>query len=93
MPWLSGDGTRLRFFKLRSTSDLVHSLQHLSFLFSALLFWWALLHGREAQIGYGMAVLYVFSTGVHSSILGALLTFSRRVSGIRSIPGRQQRGD
>ena len=79
MPSRFGDGMRLRFFKPPLTSDLVHSLQHLSFLLSALLFWWALLHGRQAQIGYGMAVLYVFSTGVHSSILGALLTFSPRV--------------
>lgn len=66
-------------FQATVKSDLVHSLQHLSFLLSALLFWWALLRGREAQIGYGMAVLYVFSTGVHSSILGALLTFSPRI--------------
>jgi putative membrane protein len=66
-------------FQATLTSDLVHSLQHLSFLVSALLFWWALLRGREAELGYGMAVLYVFSTGVHSSILGALLTFSPRV--------------
>jgi putative membrane protein len=66
-------------FQATVTSDLVHSLQHLSFLLSALLFWWALLRGRDAQMGYGMAVLYVFSTGIHSSILGALLTFSPRV--------------
>ena len=66
-------------FQATVESDLIHSLQHLSFLLSALLFWWALLRGREAEIGYGMAVLYVFSTGVHSSILGALLTFSPRI--------------
>ena len=56
-------------------SDLVHSLQHLSFLLSALLFWWALFyaHGRRA---YGSGVLYIFTTALHTGILGALLTFA-----------------
>jgi putative membrane protein len=58
-------------------SDLVHTAQHLSFLLSALLFWWALFyaHGRRA---YGSGVLYIFTTAVHSGILGALLTFAPR---------------
>jgi putative membrane protein len=66
-------------FQATVESDFIHTLQHLSFLGSALLFWWALLRGRHAESNYGLAVLYVFSTGVHSSILGALLTFSQRV--------------
>lgn len=57
-------------------SETVHGLQHTSFLISALLFWWALLDGRYGRIGYGAAVLYVFTTAVHSGILGALFTFS-----------------
>jgi putative membrane protein len=60
-------------------SDLVHALQHLSFFGSAALFWWALVHGRYGRAGYGLAVLYVFATGVHSGALGALLTFAPRV--------------
>ena len=63
-------------FQATLTSDLVHSAQHLSFLVSALLFWWALLRGREAHMGRGMAVLYIFTTAIHTSVLGALLTFS-----------------
>ena len=63
-------------FEATLQSDLIHSLQHLSFLISALLFWWALLRRSDAGMGYGAAVLYVFTTAVHSSILGALLTFS-----------------
>jgi putative membrane protein len=66
-------------FQATLTSDLVHTAQHLSFLFSALLFWWALLHGREGHAGYGMSVLYIFTTAIHTSILGALLTFSPMV--------------
>jgi putative membrane protein len=65
-----------RIFEATLDSDLVHSLQHFSFLASALLFWWALLRRRNAGMEYGAAVLYVFTTAIHSSILGALLTFS-----------------
>ena len=63
-------------FQATLTSNLVHSLQHISFLGSALLFWWALVRGRDSRLGYGAAILYVFTTAVHTSILGALLTFS-----------------
>jgi putative membrane protein len=65
-------------FQAAVTSNVVHTLQHLSFLISALVFWWALLRGRYAGQQYGLGVLYVFTTAVHSSILGALLTFSTK---------------
>jgi putative membrane protein len=57
-------------------SELVHALQHLSFLGSALLFWWSLLRMREGRLGRPTAVLYLFTTAVHTTLLGALLTFS-----------------
>jgi len=57
-------------------NETVHALQHLSFLGSALIFWWALLHGRGRAMAYGAAVLYLFTTALHSGLLGALLTFS-----------------
>jgi putative membrane protein len=60
-------------------SEFIHALQHTSFLCSALLFWWTLIHGRFGRMGYGVAVVYVFSTAVHSSILGALLTFASQI--------------
>jgi putative membrane protein len=63
-------------FQATLTSGLVHTLQHLSFLGSALLFWWALIHGRRGLMGYGAAVLYMFTTSVHSGVLGALITFA-----------------
>jgi putative membrane protein len=52
-----------------------HTLQHSSFLVSALLFWWSLLRpsSRSAQ---GAALLYLFTTMVHTGALGALLTLS-----------------
>jgi len=57
-------------------SEGMHTLQHASFLGTALLFWWALLHGREGRIGYGAAVFYLFATAMHGGALGALLTFA-----------------
>ena len=66
-------------FQATIDNDLVHFFQHASFLGSALLFWWAVLHGRHRVSGYGMAVLYMFTTALHSGLLGALITFARRV--------------
>jgi putative membrane protein len=60
-------------------SDFVHALQHLSFLGSASLLWWAIVHGRYGRLGYGVAVLAVFTTGLHGGALGALLTVAPRV--------------
>jgi putative membrane protein len=63
-------------FQATLDNDFIHSLQHSSFLFSALLFWWALMHGRARMRGYGIAVLYVFTTAMHTGALGALITFA-----------------
>jgi putative membrane protein len=71
-----------RFFQMTLASSAVHALQHASFLLTALIFWWALVHGRRGPnagpraAGYGAAVFYLFTTAVHTSALGALLTFS-----------------
>lgn len=66
-------------FEATLRSDAVHTLQHISFLGSALLFWWALIHGPQGLMGYGAAVLYMFTTSVHSGVLGALITFASAV--------------
>jgi putative membrane protein len=68
-----------RLFDATLTSDAMHAAQHISFLATALLFWWALIHGHKRRLGYGGSVLYVFTTAVHMSLLGALLTFSSTV--------------
>ena len=59
--------------------EWVHTAQHLSFFISALLFWWALIHGPQGAMGYGAAVLYLFTTSVHSGVLGALITLAGSV--------------
>jgi putative membrane protein len=60
-------------------SELVHAAQHATFLGTALLFWWTLLHGRGGRMSYGAAVIYLFTTAVHTSVLGALLTVSSKL--------------
>ncbi len=57
-------------------SDGVHTLQHISFFGSALLFWLAILRTGAGEWGRGAAAMAVFTTAVHSSALGALLTFA-----------------
>ena len=66
-------------FEATLESESIHALQHASFLVSALLFWWAVIHGRQRALGFGLAVLYMFTTALHSGLLGALLTFANSV--------------
>ncbi|MGE5114844.1 MAG: cytochrome c oxidase assembly protein [Acidobacteriaceae bacterium] len=60
-------------------SEAIHALQHLMFLGTALLFWYTLIHGRYGRLGYGVAFVYVFTTALHTSILGALMTFTQQL--------------
>jgi putative membrane protein len=58
-------------------SEAVHVAQHLSFFGTAMLFWWTAFElSRRRRRKFGVGVLFVFTTAVHSSVLGALLTFS-----------------
>lgn len=63
-----------RLFTAGLESDLVHAMQHLSFVLSALLFWGALIGSRPRM--HGMAIPIILSTAIHTGVLGALLTFS-----------------
>lgn len=54
----------------------IHALQHAMFVGTSALFWWGLIYGRYGRVGYGAAVFYVFTTVVHTGILGAAMTFS-----------------
>lgn len=67
LPWL---------FEATLQSETIHALQHASFLGSALLFWWSVVHG-QARAARGMSIIYLFTTAVHTGVLGALMTFSR----------------
>jgi putative membrane protein len=60
-------------------SEALHAVQHATFFGTAALFWWALLHGRYGRAGYGLAVLFVFATALHTSVLGALIAVAPRL--------------
>lgn len=65
-------------FEAALHNESIHVVQHLGFFLTAALFWWALIHGRYGRLGYGVGVIYVFATAMHTEILGALLTFGSR---------------
>lgn len=65
-----------RFFEATLTNEFIHDFQHVTFFGTALMFWWALIHGRAGLSGLGLAVLYLFTTMMHTGVLGALLTFA-----------------
>jgi putative membrane protein len=66
-------------FDAAVTNLALHRLQHLSFLASALAFWWAL--ARRAD--RGAATVHLFVTMVHTTLLGVLLALSPRVLFLR----------
>ena len=63
-------------FQATLRSEPVHALQHLSFFGSAVLFWWSVIHVRQRH-RRGAAIMSLFGTAIHTSVLGALMTFSR----------------
>jgi putative membrane protein len=65
-----------RLFEAALASNSVHGWQHTSFLASALLFWWAVLGDGRDRPQRGGAMLYLFTTMLHTGALGALLTWS-----------------
>lgn len=65
-----------RLFEAALASNAVHGWQHTSFLASALLFWWAVLGDGGERAQRGGAMLYLFTTMLHTGALGALLTWS-----------------
>jgi putative membrane protein len=66
-------------FEAALHNETIHAIQHLMFFVTAALFWWSLIHGRYGKVGYGVAVFFVFATAMHTSILGALLTFASKL--------------
>jgi cytochrome c oxidase assembly factor CtaG len=60
-------------FDLALRSEGWHAAQHLSFIASALLFWWAMLHGRS---GPYVAALCLFITSMIGGGLGALMALA-----------------
>ncbi|MDQ4088602.1 MAG: cytochrome c oxidase assembly protein, partial [Pseudomonadota bacterium] len=68
VPWL---------FDLALASEGWHIAQHLSFVGSALLFWWAMLHGRHGRSAFLVPALCLFLTSMIGGGLGALMAFAQ----------------
>jgi putative membrane protein len=66
-------------FEAALRDEVVHGFQHAMFFATAVWFWWALVQGRAGRAGYGIAVVFVFATSLHTGALGALLTFAQRL--------------
>jgi putative membrane protein len=66
-------------FQRALENNAIHALQHASFLFSALLFWWAVLGRQGMHASRGASIVYLFSTMMHTGALGALFTMSENV--------------
>ena len=65
-----------RLYELAVNNEAVHAAQHAMFVGTSILFWWGMLYGRYGRAGYGAAVFFVFTTAVHTGILGAMVTFT-----------------
>jgi putative membrane protein len=63
-------------FEAALHSEAVHVAQHTSFLATALLFWWAVLGADVRARGSGWSIAYLFTTMMHTSALGALLSLA-----------------
>jgi len=58
----------------------LHGVEHLSFLGTAVLFWWTVLAvsspNESRRTGYGLGALSIFALTLQSGLLGALMTFA-----------------
>jgi cytochrome c oxidase assembly factor CtaG len=61
-------------FDAAVANEGLHRLQHLSFLGTAVLFWWAMLWRSDR----GLAAWHLFATMMHTAILGALMALAPR---------------
>jgi len=69
-----------RLYTLALRSDAAHAAEHLSFVGTGALVWWAIVHPRgQRRTAYAVGILTLFATATQTGILGALLTLTHRV--------------
>lgn len=56
----------------------LHYVQHASFLGTALLFWWAILPRPAGRRAFGVSMMHLFLTSLHTSLLGVILFLGAR---------------
>lgn len=67
------------FYQAALRNEWVHTLEHLTILMTAMLFWWILFkHTQPDHIHYAVTIPFLFLTVLQSAVLGALMTFSSR---------------
>jgi mxaJ protein len=57
-------------------SEAWHAAQHLSFVFTSILFWWTV-DAAARQRRPGVAAFWLFFTSIHGGLLGMLMTFAQ----------------
>jgi putative membrane protein len=64
-------------YQLALQHQLLHDLEHATFLFAGMWFWWSLIApGRLGRPGFGIACILAVLTLMHTGMLGALMTFA-----------------
>ncbi|TIU80500.1 MAG: cytochrome c oxidase assembly protein, partial [Mesorhizobium sp.] len=66
-------------FEAALQQGVLHYAQHASFLGTALLFWSVLLPRSGRQQTYGISVMHLFFTSLHTGLLGVLLLVSPKL--------------
>jgi putative membrane protein len=64
-----------RLYDAALHDERIHIVEHLTFLLTALLFWWVALDRHRLRVG--VATFYLFAAGLQGTLLGALLTIAR----------------
>jgi len=65
-----------RFYQAAMDNETLHLLEHLTFMGSAILFWWVLAQPRGRSLQVGTALLLLFTTALQSGLLAAIITFA-----------------
>jgi cytochrome c oxidase assembly factor CtaG len=77
-----------RLYELALRSDLAHAMEHLSFLGTGVLLWWAIVHPRgQRRTAYAVGIVTLFATAAQTGVLGALLTLTHRAWYPAQAPG------
>ena len=65
------------FYNATLRSNFVHVFQHLTFFVAGLLFWRVVIDPLSSRrMDYGLGVVYLFTTAIHTGVLGIWMTFA-----------------
>jgi putative membrane protein len=83
LAWILGMGTLWiwhipTLYNLALAHESIHTFEHLSFLVTAVIFWWPVMAQpvERRHMGYAGMLSYLFSGAVANIVLGILLTFA-----------------